>query len=135
MGKKTPLQEVDPLYLPLGARVGPWRVVEWVGRGVYGSVYRAVREGDEHLVAPRARSIPQPARRTKNAGAHSAHVENRKAAEELESVAVAAVVGTMKIVDRGGGVPVVGALRRGLAGDTIESIRGRSSSRKTLSAS
>jgi serine/threonine protein kinase len=29
--------------------VGPWRVVDWVGQGVHGAVYRAVRIGQERL--------------------------------------------------------------------------------------
>jgi serine/threonine protein kinase len=40
MGKKEPSEEVDPLYLPLGARVGPWRVTGFRGRGAYGTLYR-----------------------------------------------------------------------------------------------
>ncbi|WP_224368339.1 serine/threonine protein kinase [Hyalangium versicolor] len=36
-----------PAFLPLGTQVGPWRVVEWAGGGVYGAVYRAVRVGAE----------------------------------------------------------------------------------------
>jgi eukaryotic-like serine/threonine-protein kinase len=40
MGRKTPSQEVDPLYLPLGTRVGPWRVTGFRGRGAYGILYR-----------------------------------------------------------------------------------------------
>ena len=31
-----------PALLPPGTVVGPWRVVEWAGCGVYGAVYRAV---------------------------------------------------------------------------------------------
>jgi eukaryotic-like serine/threonine-protein kinase len=40
-------EELHPASLPLGARVGPWRVVGWRGRGAYGAVYRAVRVGRE----------------------------------------------------------------------------------------
>jgi hypothetical protein len=29
----------NPAHLRLGTVVGPWRVVGWSGRGVYGSVY------------------------------------------------------------------------------------------------
>jgi hypothetical protein len=47
MKKKVPLQEVDPLALPLGTRVGPWRVTGFRGRGSYGTLYRAEREGRE----------------------------------------------------------------------------------------
>ena len=40
---------VRPLaHLPPGTGVGPWRVVAWAGRGVYGAVYRAVHVGQEH---------------------------------------------------------------------------------------
>jgi len=41
------MHERDPASLPTGTRVGPWRVVGWRGRGSYGAVYRAVREGRE----------------------------------------------------------------------------------------
>jgi hypothetical protein len=47
MGKPRALQEVDPLALPLGTRVGPWRVSGFRGRGAYGTLYRAEREGRE----------------------------------------------------------------------------------------
>jgi hypothetical protein len=47
MGKPAALQEVDPLALPLGTRVGPWRVSGFRGRGAYGTLYRAEREGRE----------------------------------------------------------------------------------------
>lgn len=43
MGK----QEVDPLALPLGTRVGPWRVTGFRGRGSYGTLYRVERVGRE----------------------------------------------------------------------------------------
>ncbi len=36
---KRALQEVDPLSLPVGERVGRWRVVGWRGRGSYGTLY------------------------------------------------------------------------------------------------
>jgi serine/threonine protein kinase len=36
-----------PANLRPGAVVGPWRVVGWSGRGVYGTVYKAVRVGQE----------------------------------------------------------------------------------------
>ncbi len=45
MGKKVPLLEVDPRCLPLGMRVGPWRIRGWSGRGANGSVYRVERAG------------------------------------------------------------------------------------------
>jgi hypothetical protein len=47
MGKQEPLLEVDPHYLPLGARVGPWRVTGFRGRGSYGTLYRVERVGRE----------------------------------------------------------------------------------------
>ncbi|HVG60678.1 MAG TPA: serine/threonine-protein kinase [Hyalangium sp.] len=47
MGKKKSSQEVNPLYLPLGMRVGPWRVTGYRGRGAYGTLYRAERVGHE----------------------------------------------------------------------------------------
>jgi serine/threonine protein kinase len=47
MGKKEPAQEVDPLYLPLGMRIGPWRVTGFRGRGAYGILYRVVWHGRE----------------------------------------------------------------------------------------
>jgi hypothetical protein len=47
MGKKEPSQEVDPHYLPLGARVGLWRVTGFRGRGAYGTLYRVERAGRE----------------------------------------------------------------------------------------
>ena len=31
-----------PVMLPLGTVMGDWRVEAWAGRGVYGTVYRAV---------------------------------------------------------------------------------------------
>ncbi len=47
MGKLAAEQEVDPLALPLGTRVGPWRISGFRGRGAYGTLYRAEREGRE----------------------------------------------------------------------------------------
>jgi hypothetical protein len=47
MGKKEPSEEVDPLYLPLGTRVGPWRVTGFRGRGCYGTLYRVEHTGRE----------------------------------------------------------------------------------------
>ncbi len=44
MRKKAPSQEVDPLALPLGTRVGPWRISGFRGRGAYGTLYRAERK-------------------------------------------------------------------------------------------
>ena len=37
-----------PAHLALGTVVGPWRVVAWAGRGVYGAVYNAVRVEEAH---------------------------------------------------------------------------------------
>ncbi len=45
MGTKRALQEVDPFSLPIGHRVGPWRVAGWRGRGTYGTLYCVEREG------------------------------------------------------------------------------------------
>jgi hypothetical protein len=47
MGAKRALQEVDPLCLPVGLRVGPWRVKSWRGRGAYGTLYCVEHEGHE----------------------------------------------------------------------------------------
>jgi hypothetical protein len=47
MGKPVAFLEVDPLALPLGTRVGPWRVTGFRGRGAYGTLYRAERVGRE----------------------------------------------------------------------------------------
>jgi hypothetical protein len=47
MGKKETSEEVDPLYLPLGTRVGPWRVTGFRGRGCYGTLYRVEHMGRE----------------------------------------------------------------------------------------
>jgi eukaryotic-like serine/threonine-protein kinase len=59
MGKKAPLQEVDPLCLPLGMRVGAWQIRGWRGRGTNGTVYRveAVEAPERlRLAAPSARA-------------------------------------------------------------------------------
>jgi hypothetical protein len=47
MGMKPGLQDVDPLSLPVGMRVGPWRVSAWTGRGAYGTLYCVEHEGRE----------------------------------------------------------------------------------------
>ena len=47
MKTKRALQEVDPICLPVGLRVGPWRVKSWRGRGAYGTLYCVEREGRE----------------------------------------------------------------------------------------
>lgn len=50
--------------LPPGTQVGPWRVVEWAGRGANGVVYRAVRIGQELLpsVALKLAMLPEDPR-------------------------------------------------------------------------
>ncbi|WP_224369000.1 serine/threonine protein kinase [Hyalangium versicolor] len=40
MGSKQSLREVDPLCLPPGLQLGPWRILAWRGRGSYGTLYR-----------------------------------------------------------------------------------------------
>ena len=47
---KTPAreQELDPTALPTGTRIGAWRVERMIGRGTYGTVYRAVHAEKEH---------------------------------------------------------------------------------------
>jgi serine/threonine protein kinase len=56
--------EMDPWALPLGTRIGPWRVVGFGDRGVYGIVYRAVRDGHEEdgLVALKLAVYPRDPR-------------------------------------------------------------------------
>jgi hypothetical protein len=49
MGKKMPSEEVDPLYLPLGMCVGPWRVTGYRSRGSYGTLYRVEHVGREAM--------------------------------------------------------------------------------------
>ncbi len=39
--------EFNPGALPLGAEVGPWRVIGWRGQGSYGTIYRVERIGAE----------------------------------------------------------------------------------------
>ena len=55
---------LNPALLPLGTQVGPFRVVDWAGRGVHGAVYRAVRIGQEHLppVALKLALLPEDPR-------------------------------------------------------------------------
>jgi eukaryotic-like serine/threonine-protein kinase len=50
MGKKEPSEPVDPLYLPLGTRVGSWRVTGFGGRGAYGTLYRVEHGGRQAAV-------------------------------------------------------------------------------------
>jgi serine/threonine protein kinase len=59
---------LNPARLPPGTRVGPWRVLERRGRGVYGAVYRATRaDGHPGFVAlklalrPRDERFPREA--------------------------------------------------------------------------
>ena len=47
--ERAPTRVQHPALLSLGTCVGPWRVVAWAGRGIYGAVYQAVRVGEEHL--------------------------------------------------------------------------------------
>jgi hypothetical protein len=44
----TPVLEVGPTALPLGTRVGSWRVYGIRGQGTYGTVYSAVSQLSEH---------------------------------------------------------------------------------------
>lgn len=62
--KKNAVPELDPVSLPVGAVVGPWRVEGWAGRGSYGVVYRAVRVGQEEagLVALKLAMHPEDPR-------------------------------------------------------------------------
>ncbi len=46
MDRWLPL-ELNPGALPLGAEVGPWRVIGWRGQGSYGTLYRVERIGAE----------------------------------------------------------------------------------------
>jgi hypothetical protein len=48
----------------MGTVIGPWRVVDWGGRGVYGAVYRAVRGADEQAdsVALKVALLPRDPR-------------------------------------------------------------------------
>ncbi|MFL5346206.1 MAG: serine/threonine protein kinase [Hyalangium sp.] len=47
MGTQRTLREVDPLCLPVGLRIGAWRVMGWRGRGGYGTLYRVEQVGRE----------------------------------------------------------------------------------------
>ncbi len=49
MGTQRTLLEVDPLCLPVGMRIGAWRVKGWRGRGGYGTLYRVEQEGHEEV--------------------------------------------------------------------------------------
>jgi serine/threonine protein kinase len=48
MSAKASTPTLHPELLPPGTRVGPWRVVDPAGRGAHGTVYRALRVGQEH---------------------------------------------------------------------------------------
>ncbi|MCP3144311.1 serine/threonine protein kinase [Pyxidicoccus xibeiensis] len=41
---------LNPARLPLGTRVGPWRVLERIGLGTYGAVYRAIDAQDSRRI-------------------------------------------------------------------------------------
>ena len=58
------LPSLHPAALPPGTPVGPFRVLEWAGRGVHGAVYRAERIGREHLppVALKLAVLPEDPR-------------------------------------------------------------------------
>ncbi|KFE64909.1 serine/threonine protein kinase [Hyalangium minutum] len=58
------LSSLHPAALPPGTPVGPFRVLEWAGRGVNGAVYRAERIGREHLppVALKLAVLPEDPR-------------------------------------------------------------------------
>ena len=60
---KTP-PSLHPALLAPGTLVGPWRVLDWVSRGVNGAVYRAVRIGQEHVppVALKLALLPEDPR-------------------------------------------------------------------------
>lgn len=60
----TSPSSLHPALLPPGTQVGPWRVVDWAGRGVNGAVYRAVRVGQERLppVALKVAVMPEDPR-------------------------------------------------------------------------
>ncbi|WP_037583211.1 serine/threonine protein kinase [Stigmatella aurantiaca] len=51
MNRTLPGMEPDPASLPIGTKVGPWRVTGWRGRGTSGTVYRVEREGEEGAYA------------------------------------------------------------------------------------
>jgi hypothetical protein len=60
----TASPSLHPALLPPGTPIGPWRVVDWAGKGVHGAVYRAVRIGQEHLppVALKLALLPEDPR-------------------------------------------------------------------------
>ncbi|MDC0711320.1 serine/threonine-protein kinase [Stigmatella sp. ncwal1] len=51
MNRTLPEMEPDPASLPIGTKVGPWRVTGWRGRGTSGTVYRVEKEGEEGAYA------------------------------------------------------------------------------------
>ncbi len=63
MEKASP-PPLHPAWLPTGTVVGPWRVVAWAGRGVYGAVYQAVPVDTEqaHPVALKVAMHPRDPR-------------------------------------------------------------------------
>ncbi|HEX8702993.1 MAG TPA: protein kinase, partial [Myxococcaceae bacterium] len=48
--ESPPSPELDPVHLPPGTKVGPWRVVSRSAQGTYGTVYRAVSSGQDEPV-------------------------------------------------------------------------------------
>ncbi|WP_254627362.1 serine/threonine-protein kinase [Myxococcus sp. CA040A] len=58
------LGDLNPAYLPVGARVGPWLVLEQLGRGAHGTVYRAVSmdSGEPCPCAVKLSATPQDPR-------------------------------------------------------------------------
>jgi len=56
--------DADVTALPHGTKIGAWRLKGCRGRGAYGTVYRAVREGDEsgRVVALKLAIHPRDAR-------------------------------------------------------------------------
>ena len=73
--ERAPTRIEHPALLSLGTCVGPWRVVGWAGRGVYGAVYQAVRVGEEHAapVALKLALLPEDPRFASRGGAALAH--------------------------------------------------------------
>lgn len=47
MASKSAVHGVDPLALPLGMRIGSWRILGWGGRGANATLYRVGRAGRE----------------------------------------------------------------------------------------
>jgi eukaryotic-like serine/threonine-protein kinase len=55
-------KELHPASLPMGTRVGAWKVVGWRGRGAYGAVYRAVGQEQAGPVALKLAVHPEDPR-------------------------------------------------------------------------